>query len=135
MTQSELIEECVNQRVWAVVGFSADHRKYGHIVFYDLKRAGYVVYPVNKENGTVQGHVVYRSLKELPEKPAVVDIVVPPWETEQVVRQCAEAGIERVWMQPGAESQEAIEFCRSHQIKTVYNACAMVEKRRWPAAD
>lgn len=127
----ETIKECINQRVWAVVGFSGNPHKYGNIIFHDLKRAGYIVYPVNKTGGEIDGEKVYGSVKELPEKPGVIDIVVPPQETERVVEECAEAGIERVWMQPGAESPKAIRFCEEKGLKVVYNACAMVEKRGW----
>ncbi len=43
-------------------------------------------------------------LKSLPAPVDGVLIVVPPAQTEQVVREAAEAGIHRVWMQPGADS-------------------------------
>jgi predicted CoA-binding protein len=48
------------------------------------------------------------------------------------VRQAHDLGLKRIWMQPGAESQEAIAFCREHGIEVVYHACAMVHRRRWP---
>jgi predicted CoA-binding protein len=34
-------------------------------------------------------------------------------------------------MQPGAESQAAIEYCQEHGVQVVYDACAMVHKRYW----
>lgn len=126
-----LIEECVNQRVWAVVGASPAASKYGHKIFRTLRAAGYVVYGVNPKNGEIDGQKLYRTLADLPEKPGVVDIVVPPKITEKVVRECAELGLKRVWMQPGAESEEAIQFCRDHEIKVVHDVCAMIQKREW----
>ena len=125
-----LIEEFVSRRVWAVVGVSEDRQKYGHRVFAALIGSGYQVYGVNPKDGTVLGRTIYRSLAELPETPEVVDLVVPPPGTEQIVRQCAELGITRVWMQPGAESEEAIRFCRENGIRVVWDACAMVHRRR-----
>ena len=126
-----LIEECVNQRVWAVVGASPASSKYGHKIFRTLRAAGYVVYGVNPRDGEIDGRKLYRTLADLPEKPGVVDIVVPPKITEAVVRQCAELGLKRVWMQPGAESEEAIQFCQDHEIKVVHDVCAMIQKREW----
>jgi len=61
----------------------------------------------------------------------VVDIVVPPQVTEEIVRQCAELGLGRVWMQPGSESEEAIRFCQEKGIRVVHDACAMLRKREW----
>jgi predicted CoA-binding protein len=57
--------------------------------------------------------------------------VVPPAVTETIVLQCAELGLTRVWMQPGSESEMAIQLCRENDIEVVYNSCAMVQKRIW----
>ena len=127
----ELTQEFVNLRVWALVGASADRAKYGNRILRDLQQAGYTVYPVNPRGGEIEGLQAYPTLSELPEPPDVVDIVVPPSVTEEIVRQCAELGFSRVWMQPGAESDEAIAFCQDHGIQVVYQVCAMVHKRRW----
>ncbi len=124
----ELIRECVNQKIWAVVGYSDNRRKYGNLIFHDLKAAGYVVFPVNRKGGSSNGMKIYPNVSQLPVKPGVVDIVVPPPQTLEVIRECLQSGIERVWMQPGAESDEAIQFCEDNQLKAVYHACAMVEK-------
>jgi predicted CoA-binding protein len=127
----ELIKEFINERVWAIVGATTDSTKYGHKIFHNLRGAGYIVYGVNLKGGEIDGQKLYPSLAELPEKPAVVDIVVPPKVTEEVVRQCAELGLTRVWMQPGAESDAAIQFCQENGIKVVHDTCAMIQKRKW----
>jgi len=126
----ELIQEFVAQRVWAVVGASTDQSKYGNQVFRSLREAGYRAYPVNPKGGKIEGQPAYPTLAELPECPQVVNLVVPPEVTEKIVRQCAELGLDRVWMQPGAESEEAIAFCHQHGIKMVHHVCAMVHKRQ-----
>jgi predicted CoA-binding protein len=127
-----LIADFTHRRVWAVVGVSADTRKFGYRVFKDLRQAGYRVYGVNPNLEELDGETIYPSLESLPERPEVVDLVVPPAVTEQVVQECARLGLTRVWMQPGAESEAAIEYCRRHGIQVVHDACAMVEKFRWP---
>jgi hypothetical protein len=60
-----------------------------------------------------------------------VDLVVPPPVTERVVREAHQLGLTRIWMQPGAESQAAIDYCHEHGIQVIHNACAMVHQRRW----
>ena len=126
-----LIRAFTGERVWAVVGASTNPGKFGNKVFRTLRAAGYIVYGVNPRGGEIDGEALYLSLADLPVKPAVVDLVVPPKVTEGVVRECAELGLSRVWMQPGAESEEAIAFCRARGIDVVYGACAMVRKRTW----
>jgi predicted CoA-binding protein len=127
----DLIREFVNQRVWAVVGASVDRGKYGNRVLRDLRRVNYTVYAVNPKGGEIEGQPAYPSLADLPETPQVVDVVVPPSITEEIVRQCDELGLTRVWMQPGAESQAAIDYCHEHGIEVVHHVCAMVHKREW----
>jgi len=129
--QEELIADFVNRRLWAIVGASQNRSKYGNRVFRSLRHAGYRVYPVNPNVTEVEGDVAYPTLAELPERPEVVNLVVPPPVTEQVVRQAHELGLMRIWMQPGTESDEAIEFCETHGMQLVYDACAMVQKRKW----
>ena len=36
-----------------------------------------------------------------------------------------------LWMQPGAESETAIQYCQEHAMEVIYDACAMVHKRQW----
>ena len=131
MDKERLISDFVNRRVWAVVGASQDRRKFGNRVFRSMRQAGYIVYPVNPKGGELEGAKVYPTLADLPEAPEVIDLVVPPVVSEQVVREANDLGLSRVWMQPGAESKAAIAFCRQHGIQVVYDACAMIHKRQW----
>jgi len=125
------IRDFVNRRVWAVVGVSHDRAKYGNRIFRDLRRAGYVVYGVNPRGGEVDGQALYPSLAGLPDDVEVLDVVVPPEMTEQVVQEAHRLGLRRVWMQPGAESEAAIAWAKAHGMEVVYDACAMVNKKWW----
>ena len=125
------VDRLIGLRSWAVVGVSQDARKYGHRVFLALLESGYRVAGVNPRGGVVAGQTVYRSLADLPEKPQVVVTVVPPAVTEHVVPTCADLGIERIWMQPGSESDAAIAAARAHGITVVAHDCAMVRRKQW----
>lgn len=121
------IKNYVEQEVWAVVGATDNTKKFGWKIYKKLKNQGFTVYPVNPKLKEIDGEKVYSRLSELPEKPGAVDIVVPPQVTEEVVKECKELGIERVWMQPGAESMAAIKYCQDNGIEVVYNACVLVD--------
>ncbi len=127
----ELIKEFLNKRnIFAVVGVSKNPEKYGHQVYKDLRDAGYQVYPVTPNAEEILGDKCYPDLKTLPKKPDVVDVVVPPKITEEIVRMCKELGITRVWMQPGSESEAAIRFCDENGIHVVHGVCVMKERKR-----
>jgi len=126
-----LIDDFLRKKnVFAVVGASKNPDKYGHQVYKDLKGAGYTVYPLNPNADKILGDKCYVGLNDLPTKPDVVDIVVPPKITENVVRECERLGIKKVWMQPGSESDSAIAFCKDNNIEVLHGVCVMIERRR-----
>lgn len=113
----------------AVVGATDNPAKYGYVIYRDLKRKGYAVFPVNPRRKTVDSDAAYPSLKSLPEKPTIVNVVVPPEITESVVKECLELGLTNVWLQPGAESPESLDFLQRNGFNYLANACIMVESR------
>jgi hypothetical protein len=127
----ELIRTFLNKKnIFAVVGASRNPKKYGYQVYKDLKNAGYEVYAVNPNAEEILGDKCYPNLENLPVKPEVVDVVVPPKVTEEVVKACKGLGITRVWMQPGSESEKAIQFCEENGIDVVYGVCVMIERTK-----
>jgi len=127
--RADLIKQILERKnVIAVVGASRDPEKYGHQVYRDLREAGYTVYPVNPNAAAILGDRCYPDLESLPVKPDVINVVVPPEVTKEVVKSCKELGITNVWMQPGSESEKAIEYCEANGIDVVYGVCIMVER-------
>jgi predicted CoA-binding protein len=124
------IDEFLGSRVFAVVGVSTNKEKYGYQVYEDLKEGGFKVYPVNRLYEEIFGDRCYADLQSLPEKPDVVNFVCPPGVTESFVKTMPGLGIDKAWMQPGAESNEAIQFCRDNNIKVLHDICVMIERRK-----
>ena len=122
------ISEFPKYRKWAVVGVSEDREKYGNKIYRDLRNAGYTVFAVNPKLSTVEGDPCYPSLKDLPEVPDVVDLVVPPAVGLKVVEECLSLGIQRIWFQPGSESEEAVKRAQDGGMEVVYDACIMIQK-------
>ena len=118
------------RNVIAVVGVSHNPEKYGNRVFFDLLHAGYNTYAVHRDGGMIGEHPRYADLTSLPEKPDVVNVVVPPVATEKIVRQCKELGVTKVWMQPGTESPRAIAYCEANGIAVLHGVCIMIEKTK-----
>ena len=96
------------------------------MAYRELKAKGYQLFPVHPEAEVLEGDPCYHSLRALPEQAGGVLAVVPPAETERVVRDAAAAGIPRVWMQQGAESEVAVRFCGEHGISVVAGECILM---------
>lgn len=126
MTKSmTYMREFLTFRRFAIVGVSNDPKKYGHIVYHNLKDKGFTVFAVNPNLEQIGEDPCYPSVSALPEPVDGVVLVVPPQVGEKVVREAADAGITRIWMQPGAESDEAIRFCEERNMAVVHDACIM----------
>ena len=123
MTTKTAVEDFTSQRTLAIVGVSRGGKKFGNAIFRELKVHGYKLYPIHPEADTLEGEPAYKDFESLPEKVDGVIVVVPPAQTEKVVRAAAAAGIKRVWMQQGAESDAAIHFCQENGIAEVHGEC------------
>ena len=126
MTSKAVVDDFLAQRTWAVAGVSRMGKKFGNMAYRELKARGYRLFPVNPNAETVEGDRCYGSLRELPEPAGAALIVTSPAQTEQVVQDAAAAGIRRVWMQQGAESEAAIRFCQERSIDVVHGECIMM---------
>jgi len=118
----------------AVVGATDHPRKYGGIIYRHLKQKGFKVFPVNPNRATVDGDPAFANLTALPERPTIVDFVVPPNETLKVLHECLEVGLRNVWIQPGAEDERVLAFLKEHGFNYLAHACIMVESRPQPSA-
>lgn len=121
----------MKQKHIVVVGVSADTSKFGHKIFRDLLNAGYNADGVNIGGGKLFEKEIYKSLSQIPVKPHLVLMIIPPEQTEIVTEECIKLGIEEIWMQPGAESQNAIRKAKQAGIKVVSNSCFMIQKGVW----
>ncbi len=110
----------------AIVGVSLSPQKWGYKIYKKLKSIGFRVYPVNPKHSRIDGVPCFHDLESLPGEPDVVITVVPPRVTLDVIKQCKKLGIRKIWMQPGSESEKAINFCKDNNIEVVYNTCFVV---------
>ena len=132
MEKKRAIDEFLQHDKIAVVGASNDRDKYGNKVFRRLVDRGLTVYPVNPQAFSVEGATSYPSLKDLPEQVDGIVLVVPPSVTDKIVQEALDIGIERIWMQPGAESEEAIKLCQEKGICYIDRECIMVKMINYP---
>jgi len=122
----DLIKEFMAQKRFAVVGATDNPNKYGNQIFRNLIKRGYEVYPVNPKLRQLEGTKCYQSLDEIPVKVDVVDFVVPPEVSEAVLKNCKQLGLDRIWFQPGLESEAAIAYCHKNNLKVVHGVCVML---------
>jgi predicted CoA-binding protein len=127
MDTNQHIEDFLAEGPWAVAGASTDRAKYGNKVLRAYQQTGREVYAVNPRETEVEGAPAVASLADLPVPVRGLSIVTPPAVTEQLVEQAAAEGIVRLWMQPGAESEEALARAEELGLSVIANGpCALV---------
>lgn len=113
------------------IGATTQKEKWGYKKYKEIKNAGYKVYPINPKYDTIDGEKCFSNLnaliKFLDKKPDLIITVIPPTVTERIVEQCKKLGIEKIWMQPGSESEKAIKFCEKNNIQVVHDICIVVD--------
>ncbi len=124
------IRAMLTAQSYAVVGASRRPEKYGALVYQALKAAGKTVFAVNPSTETVGGDPCWPALSSLPRVPDVAVMVVAPAMTEAAALECVRLGLRQIWMQPGAESEDAIAICHENSIAVVSGGpCIMVGLR------
>ena len=128
----ETIKNFLNKKnTIGFVGATIQKEKWGYKKYKEIKDAGFKVYPINPKYDEVDGDKCFPNLKSLieflHEKPDFVITIVPPKVTEKTVEQCKILGIDKIWMQPGSESEKAIEFCKENNIEFVHGICIVVD--------
>jgi len=116
-----------NRRV-AVTGVSRTPGDHGsNVVYKRLRERGYEVFAVNPNADEVEGDPAYDDLSSIPGGVEAVVVGTRPEAAEETVRECAELGIEHVWMHrgPGAGSVSpaAAEYGRRHGITVIEGGC------------
>lgn len=113
------IELFLQSSAFAVIGASSNREKYGNKVLRCYLQHHKTVYPVNPREEIIEGISVVHSVKELPEEVNSISIITAPQITENIVSEAIKKGIKNIWMQPGAESELAIQKCLAHDINII----------------
>ena len=134
-TLDERIRDFLAQRRIAVTGISNTRQLTGNVIYRKLKAAGYEVFAVHPKIPIFDGDPCYRDLAAIPGGVDGVVIVNRPEVTDTIVRECAAAGVPRVWMHQSlmkagtSVSPTAVRFCQEHGIAVIGGACPMMYVR------
>ena len=110
---------------YAVVGHSAE-RAFPRLTYEGLKESGKAVYAVDPSRDEIEGDRSYPDLDSLPGSVDAVVLEVPRDETAEWVERAVQAGIGRVWIHQGTESDEAIALAGRQGLETHHGTCAVM---------
>jgi len=122
------IQRFFTSPAYGVVGASSNREKYGNKVLRVYLQHHKKAYPVHPRETSVEGVATVPDVASLPDTVKSISIITPPAITEKIVEAAITKGIENIWMQPGAESDETIKQAEQHGINVIaHGPCILAE--------
>jgi uncharacterized protein len=125
-SRSEITEFLSHRRV-ALVGVSRNSQEFGNRLYHDMRKLGYDALAVNPSAETIDGDRCYARVQDIEPGVETALLLTAPGLNEQVVADCAAAGIKQVWFygvgDRSAENTQAIALCREHGIAVIPGYC------------
>ena len=125
-----LKEEMLGKKNWAVVGVSAIKDKYGYKIWKTLKDHEYNTYGVNPNYEEIDGEKIYKTLKDIPVKIDVIDMVIPSKISINTLDEAKELGIEYIFFQPGTYNKEVVAKAEELGLKYLIDDCVYATLKR-----
>jgi predicted CoA-binding protein len=127
------VDDFLAQKRIAIAGVShTDSSSAANAIYKRFRDAGYEVFVVNPNAEMVEGVISYKHLQDIPGHVDGVVIVTRAEVTDDIVHDCVEAGVPRVWMHGGVHgpgssvSDTAVTYCREHNIAVIAGACPLM---------
>jgi predicted CoA-binding protein len=112
---------------FGVAGASTNRAKYGNKVLRCYLQDGREAHPVNPRADEIEGRTCYPNIGSLPDDVGAISIITPPLITDMIIDEALGRGIEHFWMQPGAESPDAIERAELEGASVIHGGpCLLV---------
>jgi uncharacterized protein len=117
------IQDFLAPKRMAIAGASRNAKKFGGMIFQDLQKKGYQLYPVHPEANEIQGVACFRSVSDLPAEAEMLYIVTPKSQTLSIVQQAVERGVKKIWIQQSSDTPEAIDWAKQHNLPVISGQC------------
>lgn len=125
-TTRKAIESFLEGRKLAVAGVSRDPKKFGHVVYTELKKRGFDLYPVNPSIDSLDGQPVFNSVAALPADVQHLLVITPKKSSLDVLRQSVEKGISNIWIQQMSDTKESLDYMEGKQVSLISKQCILM---------
>ena len=126
-TKLDQIEDFLRQKRVALVGVSTHPTDFSRVLFREFLYRGYDMVPVHPGEAEIEGRHCYSHLRDIQPPVDGALFMTPPEVTAQLVEECAEAGIKRVWMfrgaGTGAATANTVARCEDKGMTVIPGEC------------
>jgi predicted CoA-binding protein len=126
MISKKLIDDFLEGRSFAIAGISRTGKKFGNVILKELTKKGYTLYPVHPSSDTIDGFKCYNDISSIPQNVKSLIIVVKPDQSINIIREAAQSGFKKVWLQQGSSTTEVIKLCSELGIEAIHGECILM---------
>lgn len=127
MTTQNLINEFLEQKRFAMIGVSRNPKDFSRSLFREFMKRGYDVVPVNPHASDIEGIKPPSNIREVTAPVTAALLLVSPLFMQQVVQDCADAGVTLLWIYgiTGSSSVDSriLKFCEDHGMRVIAGQC------------
>lgn len=127
MTQMENVRDFLAQKRFAFVGVSRQPKDFSRALFREFQTRSYQPVPVHPDVAEIEGAPCFAHVTDIQPPVDSVLLMTSAKVTDQVMRECVEAGVKRVWFYrggtPGALTDSALETCKANGIAAIPGEC------------
>lgn len=116
-----------NAKNIVIVGASNKPERASNGIMKFLMGRGYNCYPVNPAEDEILGVKAYKSVKDVPVIPDIVDVFRKSEACPEIVKESLEKGAKFIWLQEGVYSEEAKKIADEHNVPIIMDKCIFKE--------
>lgn len=110
----------------AIAGVSANEKKFGHVIFKELRRKNFDVIPVNPKYEEIDGVKCFHSVEDLPADIESLLITTPKKQTDALLRNAIQKGIKNIWIQQMSETDQTLKIATDLQKEIIMGKCVFM---------
>lgn len=120
------INDFIKQKHVALAGVSLNKMKFGNSLFKELKKKDYTVYPVHPTLESFEGEKCFADVSSLPDEVTALIICTKPANVFGIVKAAVDKNIKHIWVQQGAQHDEALQFAIDNGVNIIHRECVMM---------
>ena len=134
MNSLEDINTFLSAEKIAFFGVSRTGKKFSNEVYKAMIEKGYKLYPINPNTANIDGTECVEKFSDIKEEIKYGIFMTPKSITKDLISDAHSKGLKYIWIQPGSESLETLEFFNNNKIKVITNQCIFMylEGKKFP---
>jgi uncharacterized protein len=117
------IDKFLEPKKLAIAGVSRNEKKFGYLLFKELRNKNFEVLPINPNTEEIDGVKCYKSIEDIPQDVSSLLIATSKRQTDEILRGAIKKGIDNIWIQQSCETNDTLKIAEENQKQIIHNKC------------